>query len=199
MSKAIDVAFEKQVRQLLDEIGYYISPRYVAPATAFALNETARQLNSRLAKRILEADELLKLKAVRRRIRLWRANANDLKAEVRCRFSNVRLTELGRPIQNMRMPGTLIRGRMYRRAFLAKMSDKVGRDVYIRKPDPKRPGKLVPRFPVKMVNIPIYDHAVKVAEDLCNGNGSSEMRETFGKKFMWKIGNMTGIIGNKDD
>ena len=189
MSKTIEISFDKQVEKVIREIGYELREDHATEAARFALNATAEKLKGDLAREILKIDDLLLLKAIRRRLRVWKSNKNDpLESKVIGYLSNVRLTELGVPVQNPSMPGTRIRGRMYPHAFLATMHKKSGRDVYIRT-SPKR-------FPVKMVNIRIYEEAVRMAERL---SGSKVLMDKFRERYNYKIRALSGYWGNKYD
>lgn len=187
MSKNLEISFDKQVAEVIREIGYYIREDYAVEATRFALNATAEKLKGDLAREVLKIDDLLLLKAIRRRLRVWKSNRNDsLESKVIGYLSNVRLTELGKPVQNRSMIGTRIKGRMYPHAFLATMHKKTGRDVYIRT-SPKR-------FPVKMVNIRIYEEAVKMAEKLSR---SKALMDKFEERYNYKIRALSGYRGSK--
>ena len=173
----MSVSVQKQIDKILESINAL--PEQVQKATIFALNRTAEWLKSQVSKEISK-EKRLKLKLIRDKISMIRANKRDLNARLSCNFRSILVRDL--PNVKQTPIGVRAGGKIYPHAFIATLKKGGHAGVYRRK------GK--ERFPVKSVTLPIYDNAVKVIENLLG----QEAKQVFEKRFFHEIKRITGAI-----
>ena len=171
------ISVQKQIDKIIDDINAL--PEQVQQATIFSLNRTAEWLKSHVSQEISK-EKRIKLKLVRDKIAMIRANKRNLNAQLACNFRSI----LVRDLENVKQTPVGVRagGKIYPHAFIATLKKGGRAGVYRRK------GK--ERFPVKSVTIPIFDNAVKVIENLLG----KEAKEVFEKRFLHEIKRITGAI-----
>ncbi len=150
-------------------------PEQSLMASIFALNRTAEWLKGRLSKEI-SAQKRVKLKLIRDRILIQRANRKNPQAQLVCRFKSVFVKDLSGVRQTP--IGVSAGGRMYPHAFIATLQ-KGGKPGVYRRTTKKR-------TPVKSVTIPIFDDAVKSIEYLIG----TEAAKVFERRFLYEIRKM---------
>ena len=144
-------------------------------ATIFALNRTAEWLKGRLSKEI-SAQKRVKLKLIRDRISIQRANRKNPQAQLSCRFKSVFVKDLSGVRQTP--IGVSAAGKIYPHAFIATLQKGGKPGVYRR--------KTTKRIPVKSVTISIFDDAVKSIEYLIG----AEAAKVFERRFLHEIRKM---------
>lgn len=144
-------------------------------AAIFALNRTAEWLKGHLSKEI-SAQKRVKLKMIRDRISIQRANRKNPQAQLVCRFKSVFVKDLSGVRQTP--IGVSAGGRMYPHAFIATLKKEGKSGVYRR--------KTTKRIPVKSVTISIFDDAVKSIEHLIG----TEAAKVFERRFFYEIRKM---------
>ena len=144
-------------------------------ATIFALNRTAEWLKGHLSKEI-SAQKRVKLKLIRDRISVRRANRRNPQAQLACRFKSVFVKDLSGVRQTP--IGVSAGGKVYPHAFIATLQKGGKPRVYRR--------KTTKRIPVKSVTIPIFDDAVKSIEYLIG----AEAAKVFERRFLHEIRKM---------
>ena len=169
---------ETQINNILKTINAL--PGQVQKATILALNRTGEWMKGRLAKD-LSQEKRMKLKIIRDKIKLLKADKRNICANLNCNFKNVPIIELGNVKQNA--IGTMAGGVMYPHAFIATLRKGWKTGVYQR--------TTTKRFPVKSVTIPIFDDAAKIIEDLLG----TEAKQVFEKRFLHEIIRISGAIG----
>ena len=168
---------DSQIKRIITDLNAL--PEQVQQASIFALNRTAEWMKGQTAKEI-SAEKRLKLKAVRDRITLAKANKRNPQATLSCNFKSVYVKDLA----NVRQTpvGVVAGGVMYPHAFIATLK-KGGKPGVYRRTTTKR-------FPVKSVTVSIFDDASKIIGDLA-GN---EAQKVFEKRFFHEIKRITGAI-----
>ena len=164
---------QKQTDNIIREIEAL--PEQSLIATIFALNRTAEWLKGHLSKEI-SAQKRVKLKMIRDRISIQRANRKNLQAQLSCRFKSVFVKDLSGVRQTP--IGVSAGGRMYPHAFIATLQ-KGGKSGVYRRITKKR-------TPVKSVTISIFDDAVKSIEHLIG----AEAAKVFERRFLYEIRKM---------
>ena len=173
----MSVSVHKQIDKILESINAL--PEQVQKTTIFALNRTAEWLKSHVSQEISK-EKRIKLKLVRDKISMIRANKRNLNAQLSCNFRSI----LVRDLANVKQTPVGVRagGQIFPHAFIATLKKGGRAGVYRRK------GK--ERFPVKLVTIPIFDQAVKIIENLVG----EEAKAVFEKRFFHEIKRITGAI-----
>jgi hypothetical protein len=171
------LSIESQIENVVGSIN--LLPEQVGQAAVFALNRTAEWMKGQVSKEV-SAERRIKLKAIRDRILISRANKKKLQSLLNCNFRGIRARDLGSMRQTP--AGAVAGGILFRGAFIATLRKKNKPGIYRRK------GK--ERFPVKSVTIPIFDDAVKIIERLCD----DEARDVFERRFRHEINRLTGAL-----
>jgi hypothetical protein len=171
------VSVDSQIEKIVSSINAL--PEQVAQAAVFALNRTAEWIKGQVSKEI-SAEKRLKLKLIRDRIAIARANKGNLQSLLNCNFRGILARDLGSLRQTP--PGAKAGGRLFEGAFIATLRPGAKDGVYKR--------KTKKRFPVKSVTIPIFDEATRIIEELV-GN---EARAVFEKRFKHEISRLTGAL-----
>jgi hypothetical protein len=128
----------------------------------------------------LSAEKRIKLKAIRDRISITRANKKNLQSLLNCNFRGILARDLGSMRQTPE--GAKAGGQLFPGSFIASLKPGAKAGIYRRK------GKA--RFPVKSVTIPIFEEAIKIIEELVG----DEARSVFEKRFRHEISRLTGAI-----
>ena len=168
---------KSNIQKQIDNIISVISdlPEKSLIATIFALNRTAEWLKGHLSKEV-STQKRVKLKLIRDRISIRRANRKNSQATLSCRFKSVFVKDLSGVRQTP--IGVSAGGRMYPHAFIATLQ-KGGKSGVYRRTTKKR-------TPVKSVTIPIFDDAVKSIEYLIG----AEAAKVFERRFLYEIRKM---------
>jgi hypothetical protein len=148
-------------------------------AAIFSLNRTAEWMKGQVSKE-LSAEKRLKLKHIRDRIAISRADKKNLQSLLNCNFRGIYARDLGSMRQTPE--GAKAGGQLFSGAFVATLRKGAKTGIYRRK------GK--ERFPVKSVTIPIVDEATKIIEELLG----DEARSVFEKRFKHEISRLTGAL-----
>lgn len=172
-----EIAVDKQIENILKTLNAL--PEQVDQATIWALNRTADWVKSHLSQEVSEAMRI-KLKTIRDRIVIQRANRRNLNATLSCDFKSVLVRDL--PGVRQTLPGVVAGGVLYPHAFIATLRKGGKPGVY------RRVGKS--RLPVKRVTIPIFQEATKALEILLGEEG----RKFFEKRFLHEITRITGAV-----
>jgi hypothetical protein len=128
----------------------------------------------------LSAEKRLKLKLIRDRISIARANKKNLQSLLNCNFRGVLARDLGSMRQTPE--GAKAGGQLFPGAFVATLRKGAKAGIYRR--------KTKKRFPVKSVTIPIVDEAAKIIEELLG----DEARSVFEKRFKHEVSRLTGAL-----
>jgi hypothetical protein len=128
----------------------------------------------------LSAEKRLKLKLIRDRISIARANKKNLQSLLNCNFRGIYARDLGSMRQTPE--GAKAGGQLFPGAFVATLRKGAKSGIYRR--------KTKKRFPVKSVTIPIFDEAMKIVEELVG----DEARSVFEKRFRHEISRITGAL-----
>lgn len=171
------VSVDKQIKKIISDLN--AMPDQVRQASIFAMNRTAEWMKGRLAKDI-SAEQRLKLKLIRDRIVMQRANKRDPQATLSCNFKSVYVKDLSNIKQTP--VGVSAGGKVYPHAFIATLK-KGGKSGVYRRTTKKR-------FPVKSVTISIFDEASRIVENLIG----TEAKQVFEKRFFHEIKRATGAI-----
>lgn len=169
--------YKKQIDDILKTI--HALPGQVQKAAILALNRTAEWLKGRVAKD-LSREKRIKLKIIRDKIKLLKADKRNIRTNLNCNFRNIPIIELGAVKQNA--IGTSVSNMIFPHAFIVTLRKGGKRNVY------RRTTKK--RFPVKTVSIPIYDDATKIIEKLLG----TETKSVFEKRFLHEITRISGAI-----
>ena len=164
---------QKQTDNIIKAID--VLPEQSLIAAIFALNRTAEWLKGHLAKDI-STKQRVKLKLIRDRISIQRANRKNPQVQLVCNFKGVFVKDLSGVKQTP--IGVSAGGKMYPHAFIATLKKGGNPGVYRR--------KTTKRIPVKSVNIPIFDDAVKSIEYLIG----TEAAKVFERRFLYEIRKM---------
>jgi hypothetical protein len=171
------VSIDSQIEKIVGSINAL--PEQVNQAAIFALNRTAEWMKSQVSKNV-SAEKRLKLKLIRDRIAIARANRKNLRSLLNCNFRGILARDLG----SMRQTpvGAKAGGQLFPGSFIASLKPGAKTGIYRR--------KTKKRFPVRSVTIPIFDEATKIIEGLV-GN---EARSVFEKRFRHEISRLTGAF-----
>lgn len=172
-----EMIVDKQIENIIKTLNAL--PEQVDQATIWALNRTADWVKSHLSQEVSEAMRI-KLKTIRDRIAIQRANRRNLNATLSCNFKSVLVQDL--PGVRQTLPGVVAGGVLYPHAFIAALRKGGKPGVY------RRVGKS--RLPVKRVTIPIFQEATKALEILLGEEG----RKFFEKRFLHEITRITGAV-----
>lgn len=172
-----EMSVDKQIKRIISDLN--AMPDQVQQASIFAMNRTAEWMKGKLAKEI-SAKQRLKLKLIRDRIVMQRANKRNPQAQLQCNFKSVFVKDL-HPI-NQNAVGVVAGGKIYPHAFIATLR-KGGKSGVYRRTTKKR-------FPVKSVTIPIFDDAMNRVENLIG----TEAKQVFEKRFLHEIKRITGAV-----
>jgi hypothetical protein len=154
-------------------------PEHVAQAAMFALNRTAEWMKGQVSKE-LSAEKRLKLKLIRDKIKIARANKKNLQSLLNCNFRGILARDLGSLKQ---IPaGAKAGSQLFPGSFVATLKPGAKTGIYRR--------KTKKRFPVKSVTIPIFDEAMKIISELVG----DEARSVFEKRFRHEISRLTGAF-----
>lgn len=173
----MQISIDKQTQRIINSINAL--PDQVKQASIFAINRTAEWMKGRLAKDI-SAEQRIKLKLIRDRIVMQRANKRNPQAQLLCNFRSVFVKDLSNVKQTP--IGIVAGGEMYPHAFIATLKRGGNPGVY------RRTTKK--RFPVKSVTISIFDDASRRVETLIG----AEAKQVFEKRFLHEIKRTTGAI-----
>jgi hypothetical protein len=171
------LSVESQIEKIVSSINAL--PEQVSQAAMFALNRTAEWMKGRVSKE-LSAEKRLKLKLIRDRIAISRANKKNLQSLLNCNFRGIYARDLGSMRQTPE--GAMAGGQLFKGAFIASLKPGAKAGIYRR--------KTKKRFPVKSVTIPIFDEAMKIIEELIG----DEARSVFEKRFKHEILRLTGVL-----
>ena len=173
----MQVSIDKQIDRIIESVNAL--PEQVNQACVFALNRTAEWMKGRLVKEI-SAEHRIKLKLIRDRIIMQRADKRNPQSRLNCNFKSV----LVRDLANVRQTpiGVVAGGKTYPHAFIATLKKGGKSGVYVR--------KTKKRFPLKSVTIPIFDGALKLIENLVG----EEAGAVFEKRFLHEITRITGAL-----
>ena len=164
------LSVDTQIEKIVDD--FNLLPDQVQQAAILALNRTGEWMKGRIAKDISE-EKRLKLKLIRDRIVLSRANRRKSVTTLACNFRSIFVKDLPNVRQNV--IGVTAGGQMYPHAFIATLRKGGKPGVYQR--------TTTKRFPVKRVTIPIYSEANRIIEQLIG----TEAQKIFGKRFLHEI------------
>lgn len=173
----MQVSVDNQIKKIATDIN--AMPEQVQQASIFALNRTAEWMKGQLAKDI-STEQRIKLKMIRDRIVMQRANKRNPQATLSCNFKSVYVKDLANVKQTP--VGVMAGGVMYPHAFIATLK-KGGKPGVYRRTTTKR-------FPVKSVTISIFDDASRRVETLIG----TEAQQVFEKRFFHEIKRATGAI-----
>jgi hypothetical protein len=174
---SIDSQIDKEISQVLQALNAL--PEQVTRAAMFALNRTAEWMKGQVSKE-LSAEKRLKLKLIRDRIKIARANKKNLQSLLNCDFRGVLARDLGSMTQTP--AGAKAGGQFFPGAFVATLKPGAKTGIYRR--------KTKKRFPVKSVTIPVFDEAVKIIE----AAAGEEAKTVFEKRFRHEIYLLTGAV-----
>jgi hypothetical protein len=172
-----DVPVDLQIEKIVSSINAL--PEQVAQAAALALNRTAEWMKGQVSKE-LSAEKRLKLKLIRDKIKITRANQKNLKSLLNCNFRGILARDLGSMRQTP--AGAKAGGQLFEHAFIATLKPGAKTGIYRR--------KTAKRFPVKSVTIPIFDEAIKIIEEVAG----DEAKIVFEKRFLHEIKRITGAL-----
>jgi hypothetical protein len=170
-------AIDSQIERIVNNINAL--PEHVRQASVFALNRTAEWMKSRVAKE-LSAEKRIKLKIIRDKIKIARANKKNLQSLLNCNFRGVLARDLGGATQTK--AGAKAGGVIFPGSFVASLKPGAKAGIYKR--------KTKKRFPIKSVTIPIFDEASKILSELIG----DEAKDVFEKRFLHEIKRITGAI-----
>ena len=173
----MNVSVDNQTKRIIADLNVF--PDQVRQASIFALNRTAEWMKGTLAKDI-SAEQRLKLKLIRDRIVMQKANKRNPQATLSCNFKSVYVKDLANVKQTP--TGVVAGGVMYPHAFIATLK-KGGKPGVYRRTTTKR-------FPVKSVTVSIFDDASRRVEVLIG----AEAQQVFEKRFLHEIKRASGAI-----
>jgi hypothetical protein len=171
------LSIESQIEKIVSCI--HVLPEQAAKASVFALNRTAEWMKGQVTKN-LSAEKRIRLKIIRDRINMKRADKKNLHSLLNCNFRGILARDLGSMKQTPE--GAKAGSRLFEDAFIASLKPGAKAGIYRR--------KTKKRFPVKTVTIPIFDEAMKIVEELVGG----EARSVFEKRFLHEIKRATGAV-----
>jgi hypothetical protein len=171
------ISVESQIEKIVGSINAL--PEQVAQAAMFSLNRTAEWMKGQVSKK-LSAEKRIKLKAIRDRISIARANKKNLQSLLNCNFRGILARDLGSLKQTP--AGAKAGSQLFPGSFVATLKPGAKTGIYRR--------KTKKRFPVKSVTISIFDEATKIIEELVG----DEARSVFEKRFRHEISRLTRTI-----
>jgi hypothetical protein len=171
------LSIDTQIEKIVGNINAL--PEQVAQAAMFSLNRTAEWMKGQVSKK-LSAEKRLKLKLIRDRVAISRANKKNLQSLLNCNFRGILARDLGSLKQTP--TGAKAGNQLSPGAFVATLKPGAKTGIYRR--------KTKKRFPVKSVTIPIFNEATKIIEELVG----EEARSVFEKRFRHEISRLTGAI-----
>jgi hypothetical protein len=171
------VSVDSQIEKIVGSINAL--PEQVAQAASLALNRTAEWMKGQISQEISK-EKRLKLKLIRDRIAISRANKKNLESLLNCNFRGILARDLGSLRQTP--AGAMAGGQLFPGSFVASIKSGAKQGIYMR--------KTKKRFPVKSVAIPIFDEATKIIEELVG----DEARSVFEKRFKHEISRLTGAL-----
>jgi hypothetical protein len=171
------VSVESQIQKIADSINAL--PEQANQAAMHALNRTAEWMKGQVSKE-LSAEKRIKLKVIRDRIKIARADKKNLQSLLNCDFKGILARDLGAMKQTPE--GAKAGGQLFPGSFIASLRLGAKQGIYRR--------KTKKRFPVKSVTIPIFDEAMKIVEELVG----DEARSVFEKRFRHEISRLTGAL-----
>jgi hypothetical protein len=171
------LSVESQIEKIVGSINAL--PEQVQQAAMFSLNRTAEWMKGQVSKE-LSAEKRIKLKVIRDRILIARANKKNLQSLLNCNFRGILARDLGSMKQTPE--GVKAGGQLFPGSFIASLKPGAKAGIYRR--------KTKKRFPVKSVTIPIFDEATKIIEELVG----DEARSVFEKRFKHEISRLTGAL-----
>jgi hypothetical protein len=171
------LSVDSQIEKIVSSINAL--PEQVAQATMLALNRTAEWMKGHVSREV-SAEKRLKLKLIRNRIKIARANKKNLQSLLNCDFQGVLARDLGTMKQTP--VGASVVGYVFPHAFIASLKKGAKPGMYRRK------GKA--RIPVKSVRIPIYEEATKIIGELLGEEAGS----VFEKRFRHEIFRLSGAL-----
>jgi hypothetical protein len=171
------LSVESQIEKIVSSINAL--PEQVVQAAMFSLNRTAEWMKGQVSKE-LSVEKRLKLKLIRDRIAISRANKRNLQSLLNCNFRGILARDLGSLKQTP--AGAKAGSQLFPGAFIATLKPGAKIGIYRR--------KTKKRFPVKSVSIPIFDEATKIIKELVG----DEARSVFEKRFKYEISRLSGAI-----
>jgi hypothetical protein len=171
------LSIDTQIEKIVGSINAL--PEQVTQAAIFALNRTAEWMKGQVASGISK-EKRLKLKLIRDRIAISRANKKNLQSLLNCNFRGILARDFGSLKQTP--AGAKAGSQLFPGAFVATLKPGAKAGIYRR--------KTKKRFPVKSVTIPIFDEATKIIEELAG----DEARSVFEKRFRHEISRLTGAF-----
>jgi hypothetical protein len=171
------VPVDVQIEKIIGSIN--VLPEHVTQAALFSMNRTAEWMKGQVSKE-LSADKRIKLKLIRDRIQIARANKKNLQALLDCNFKGILARDLGSLRQTP--AGAMAGGKLFEHSFIATLRKGWKPGVYRRKD--KR------RFPVLSVRVSIFEEASKIIEELAG----DEARAVFEKRFRHEIFRLSGAL-----
>jgi hypothetical protein len=171
------LSVDSQIEKIVSSINAL--SEQVAQAAMFSLNRTAEWMKGQVSKEI-SAEKRIKLKAIRDRISIARANKKNLQSLLNCNFRGILARDLGSMKQTPE--GAKAGGQLFPGAFVATLRKGAKAGIYRR--------KTKKRFPVKSVTIPIFEDAMKIIEELVG----DEARSVFEKMFRHEISRLTVVL-----
>jgi len=173
----MQILIDEQMRQIIESINAL--PEQVNQAIYFAINRTADWLKTNIAKEV-SAEKRIKLKIVRDRIKLMKANKKETVAYLNLNASDIYVRDLGKVHQNK--IGVKVGGQTFSHAFIAKLKPNLKEGIYRR--------TTRKRFPIKRVTIPIITETQRAIELFLGAEASS----FFNKRFLHELERITGGI-----
>jgi hypothetical protein len=171
------LSVDDQIEKIVGSINAL--PEQVNQTAMLALNRTAEWMKGQISRELSE-EKRLKLKLIRDRIAIARANKKNLQSLLNCNFHGVLARDLGSLKQTS--AGAMAGGQLFEGAFIATLKKGAKQGIYRR--------KTKQRFPVKSVAIPIFEEATKIIEELAG----DEARSVFEKRFKHEISRLTGAL-----
>jgi hypothetical protein len=171
------LSVDSQIEKIVGSINAL--PEQVTQAAMFSLNRTAEWMKSQVSKK-LSAEKRLKLKLIRDKIKIARANKKNLQSLLNCNFRGILARDLGSLKQTP--SGAKAGGQLFSGAFIATLKPGAKTGIYRR--------KTKKRFPLKSVTIPIFEEATKIIEELVG----EEARSVFEKRFKHEISRLSGAL-----
>jgi hypothetical protein len=171
------VSVDSQLEKIISSINAL--PEQVTQAAMFSLNRTAEWMKGQVSKE-LSAEKRLKLKLIRDKIKIARANKKNLQSLLNCNFRGILARDLGSMKQTPE--GAKAGSQLFPGSFIATLKPGAKPGIYRR--------KTKKRFPVKSVTIPIFDEAMKIISELIG----DEARSVFEKRFRHEISRLTGAL-----
>lgn len=171
------VSVDSQIEKIVGSINAL--PEQVVQAATLALNRTAEWMKGQVASGISK-EKRLKLKLIRDKIKIAKANKKNLQSLLNCDFRGILARDLGSLKQTP--AGSKAGSQLFSGAFVATLKPGAKAGIYRR--------KTKKRFPVKSVTIPIFEEATKIIEELAD----DEARSVFEKRFRHEISRLSGAL-----